>query len=76
MQDAATSREGTSDIPRLGQGVHWQDLEVGQTFRTFRRTITEADLVNFISATGMLERSSSTPNTSTAPSRAGPCPLL
>ena len=55
MQDAATSREGTSDIPRLGQGVHWQDLEVGQTFRTFRRTITEADLVNFISATGMLE---------------------
>jgi len=28
---------------------------VGQKFRTFRRTITETDLVNFISVTGMLE---------------------
>lgn len=41
--------------PLLGQGFHWQDLSVGQTFRTFRRTITETDLVNFISCTGMLE---------------------
>lgn len=28
---------------------------MGQKFRTFRRTITETDLVNFISVTGMLE---------------------
>ena len=42
-------------LPRLGQGFHWQDLRVGQRFRTFRRTVTEADLVNFIGATGMLE---------------------
>jgi acyl dehydratase len=40
---------------RLGQGYHWQDLQVGQTFETFRRTVTETDLVNFISVTGMLE---------------------
>ena len=33
----------------------WQDLEVGQRFRTHRRTVTEADLVNFIGVTGMLE---------------------
>ena len=39
----------------LGQGFVWQDLSVGQRFRTFRRTITETDLVNFISCTGMLE---------------------
>jgi len=44
-----------NDIPRLGQGMVWQDLQVGQRWRTFRRTITEADLVNFINATGMLE---------------------
>ena len=42
-------------LPVLGQGYYWQDLRVGQRFRTFRRTVTETDLVNFISATGMLE---------------------
>ena len=45
----------TTDIQQLGQGFHWQDLEVGQRFRTHRRTLTEADLVNFIGTTGMLE---------------------
>lgn len=40
---------------RLGQGFFWQDLVVGQEFETFRRTVTEADLVNFIGCTGMLE---------------------
>lgn len=39
----------------MGQGLYWQDLQVGQRWRTFRRTITEADLVTFINATGMLE---------------------
>lgn len=42
-------------MARLGQGLYWQDLQVGQRFDTFRRTVTEADLVNFISASGMLE---------------------
>ncbi len=40
---------------RLGQGPYWQELKVGGIFHTFRRTIREADLVNFIAATGMLE---------------------
>jgi 3-hydroxybutyryl-CoA dehydratase len=40
---------------QLGQCVYWQDLSVGQRFRTLRRTITETDLINFISVTGMLE---------------------
>jgi len=44
-----------SEPVRLGQGVYWQDLVVGQRFQTLRRTITETDLVNFISVTGMLE---------------------
>lgn len=42
-------------LPVLGEGFTWQQLSVGQRFRTFRRTITETDLVNFISTTGMLE---------------------
>jgi acyl dehydratase len=40
---------------QLGRGLCWQDLAVGQRFRTQGRTVTEADLVNFISVTGMLE---------------------
>ena len=43
------------DLPRLGQGFFFEDLRVGQRFRTYRRTVTETDLVNFISVTGMLE---------------------
>lgn len=42
-------------LPRLGQGFVWQDLSVGQRLRTYRRSITEADLVGFINVTGMLE---------------------
>jgi acyl dehydratase len=40
---------------KLGQGFYWQDIQAGQRFETFARTITETDLVNFISCTGMLE---------------------
>lgn len=39
----------------VGLGLHWNDLSEGQQFRTINRTITEADLVNFINATGMVE---------------------
>lgn len=44
-----------TDAVKLGQGLYWQDLAVGTVFRTFRRTVTETDLVNFVSVTGMLE---------------------
>ncbi|EHP40965.1 hypothetical protein OR16_22613 [Cupriavidus basilensis OR16] len=44
-----------TQLPRLGQGFYWQDIKEGQAFQTFRRTVTETDLVNFISVTGMLE---------------------
>jgi len=42
-------------VAQMGRGFAWQDLSVGQRLRTFRRTVTETDLVNFISCTGMLE---------------------
>jgi acyl dehydratase len=41
--------------PLLDRGFYWQQLREGQRFRTFRRTVTETDLVAFVSATGMLE---------------------
>lgn len=44
-----------NDPKILGMGFYWQDLQVGQKFVTFRRTITETDIINFISCTGMLE---------------------
>ncbi|SIS96932.1 MaoC family dehydratase [Paracoccus saliphilus] len=39
----------------LGEGFHWNDLTVGDRFRTFGRTITETDIVNFVNSAGMLE---------------------
>ena len=39
----------------IGQGVFWQDLKVGQTFMTYGRTVTESDLMGFITLTGMTE---------------------
>jgi acyl dehydratase len=45
----------TETPPLLGQGFHWQDLHPGQRFATFRRTVTEADLVGFVGLTGMQE---------------------
>jgi acyl dehydratase len=50
-----SDRPGSSEAPILGHGFFWQDISVGQKFRTFRRTVTETDLVNFIGTTGMLE---------------------
>ncbi|MFA5537888.1 MAG: MaoC family dehydratase N-terminal domain-containing protein [Gemmobacter sp.] len=39
----------------VGQGFYWNDLEPGRKFRTFGRTVTGTDIVNFISCAGMLE---------------------
>jgi acyl dehydratase len=39
----------------VGIGFYWHDLKVGDRFKTLNRTITETDIVNFISVTGMLE---------------------
>ncbi len=39
----------------VGEGFHWNELKVGDRFRTFGRTITETDIVNFVSSAGMLE---------------------
>ena len=39
----------------VGTGFYWNDLKVGDRFRTLNRTITEPDIVNFIGVTGMVE---------------------
>lgn len=44
-----------SEFETVGLGIHWEDLPVGRKFKTVGRTVTEADVVNFVSCTGMLE---------------------
>ncbi|TKT74803.1 MaoC/PaaZ C-terminal domain-containing protein [Aquamicrobium sp. LC103] len=39
----------------VGKGLYWTDLPIGAAFRTFGRTLTETDIVNFVSVAGMLE---------------------
>lgn len=39
----------------LGLGCYFEDLPVGRKFRTVGRTVTEADITNFVNATGMTE---------------------
>jgi acyl dehydratase len=39
----------------VGIGFYWNDLKVGDRFRTLNRTITEPDIVSFIGVTGMVE---------------------
>ena len=39
----------------VGLGMYFEDLPVGRVFKTIGRTVTEADIVNFINCTGMSE---------------------
>ena len=50
---SATDTSGQGSL--VGQGLFWQDMSVGQKFRTYRRTVTEADLVHFVTLTGMVD---------------------
>jgi acyl dehydratase len=46
MPDSTTEPSG---------GKFWEDYEVGRHYRTMGRTITEADLVQFIAVSGLYE---------------------
>ena len=39
----------------VGLGFHFEDLPVRRRFRTIGRTVTEADITNFVNCTGMVE---------------------
>ncbi|MBC9883755.1 acyl dehydratase [Bradyrhizobium sp. INPA01-394B] len=39
----------------LGIGLHYEDATLGRKFKTIGRTVTEADIVNFVNCTGMVE---------------------
>jgi len=39
----------------VGLGFYFEDLPIGRQFRTIGRTVTEADITNFVNCTGMVE---------------------
>ncbi|MBV8337805.1 MAG: acyl dehydratase [Alphaproteobacteria bacterium] len=39
----------------VGLGFYFEDLPIGRQFRTIGRTVTEADIANFVNCTGMVE---------------------
>ncbi len=43
------------DLPYVGLGIPYEDWTVGRRFRTVGRTVTDADITNFVCVTGMLE---------------------
>lgn len=44
-----------SDLPYVGLGIPFEGWTVGRRFRTVGRTVTDADITNFVCVTGMLE---------------------
>jgi acyl dehydratase len=48
-------QQTSTDVPLLVKGLTFEEMPVGQVFRTARRTITETDLVNFVTWGGFTE---------------------
>ena len=48
------SSKGHSEA-QIGRGLFWHDMHIGTTLRTYTRTITETDLVSFVTLTGMID---------------------
>jgi acyl dehydratase len=42
-------------MKQLGHGFFWQDLAVGDRYKTFGRTVTETDVISFVNLAGMHE---------------------
>ena len=47
--------DSRDDVPLLGQGLTWEDMTAGSSFRTAARTITESDLMSFVHLAGFNE---------------------
>jgi len=50
-------REGSeaSALPTVGLGIPYEEWTIGRCFKTVGRTVTDADITNFVCVTGMLE---------------------
>ena len=43
------------EVPLMGQGLTWEEMTAGSSFRTAARTVTEPDLVTFVNLGGFNE---------------------
>jgi acyl dehydratase len=50
-----TTHPDRTDPPLLVQGQTWEEMTVGSAFRTAARTITETDLITFVTWSGFTE---------------------
>ncbi|MBV9380342.1 MAG: MaoC family dehydratase N-terminal domain-containing protein [Streptosporangiaceae bacterium] len=50
-----TAHPGQIHPPLLAQGQAWEEMTVGSAFRTAARTITETDLISFVTWAGFTE---------------------
>jgi acyl dehydratase len=55
MEDRMSLDLQIDGIEVVGLGMHFDEMYVGRKFRTVGRTLTEADLVSFVNATGFTE---------------------
>ena len=55
MSTSSASAPEWTNVPVAGIGLHWDEVSVGQRFRTLGRTITETDITMFVGVTGMVE---------------------
>src|SRR5919109_4048772 len=54
MRSAGSARQ-EEGMETVGLGCFFEDLPVGRRFKTIGRTVTEADITNFVNCTGMVE---------------------
>ncbi len=55
MTTSDTAVSATAAPVIIGRGFYWDDLALGFRFRTHARTLTEADLSNFVNLTWLTE---------------------
>jgi acyl dehydratase len=48
-------QEEEQQMELVGLGWYFEDMPVGRLYRTIGRTVTEADIVNFVNCTGLTE---------------------
>src|SRR2546427_12735969 len=55
LESGRHQRHRTEEDPMIGEGLHFEQHEIGATFRTLGRTVSETDIVSFVNLCGFTE---------------------
>jgi acyl dehydratase len=55
LQSSPLTQLEEDSMQIVGLGFYFEELPVGRQFKTIGRTVTEADITNFVNCTGMVE---------------------